>query len=129
MADPKRISDLTISELTDLIESVVRKVVREEQATGNGSTPPVAAATGGPYPTESAGRESDPDAGRDLQPKVAAYLKKSLRETRDGKRGISMEKVAAELDLRWPGTRSNVDEEVVFLPIRDQLRSGARRKR
>ncbi len=72
----KRVADLTVRQLEEIIERAVLRAL-DKFASG----------------------DYDPDEGLTLKPDVAARLEKSLRETKQGKRGIPHEEVWKRLGL------------------------------
>ncbi|CUT05333.1 hypothetical protein [Candidatus Chrysopegis kryptomonas] len=71
----KKVSDLTVGELVEIIEDIVERKIYE--------------------------LVSDPDEGLELKPEVVERLKKSFEETKSGVRGIPAEEVAKKLGLNW----------------------------
>jgi len=71
----KKISELTVGELIEIIEDVVERKIYEIAY--------------------------DPDEGLELKPEVVERLKKSFEETKSGVRGIPADEVAKKLGLNW----------------------------
>ena len=71
----KKVSELTVGELVEIIEDIVERKIYEIV--------------------------SDPDEGLELKPEVVERLKKSFKETKSGVRGIKAEEVAKKLGLDW----------------------------
>jgi L-arabinose isomerase len=71
----KKVSDLTVGELVEIIEEIVERKIYE--------------------------LGFDPDEGLELKPEIIERLKKSFAETESGKRGIPAEEAAKKLGLEW----------------------------